>query len=64
MAVPRCRVSKSKKRSRSAHVALKAKGVSICFNCQNTKLPHRICPYCGYYAKREVIAIKQAEKNK
>jgi large subunit ribosomal protein L32 len=62
MAVPRSRISKSKKRSRSAHVALKAKGVSKCSNCQKTKMPHAICPYCGFYAKRAVISQETAEK--
>jgi len=62
MAVPRSRISKSKKRSRSAHSALKAKGVSTCTNCQKTKRPHTICPYCGFYAKRVVISQKSTEK--
>jgi len=62
MAVPRNRTSNSKKNSRSAHSALKAKGVSKCSNCQKTKIPHTICPYCGYYAKRAVASLKKAEK--
>ena len=61
MAVPRNRISKSKKRSRSAHSALKARGVSLCSNCQKTKRPHTICPYCGFYAKKAVISQKSAE---
>ena len=61
MAVPRSRISKSKKRSRSAHSALKPKGVSTCSNCQKTKRPHTICPYCGFYAKKAVISQKSAE---
>ncbi|MFN3698959.1 MAG: 50S ribosomal protein L32 [Dictyoglomus sp.] len=24
--------------------------------------PHRICPFCGYYEGREVLAIKSKEK--
>lgn len=61
MAVPRNRTSKSKKKSRSSHSALKAKGVSKCSNCQKIKLPHTLCPYCGFYAKKVVISNKTAE---
>jgi ribosomal protein L32 len=27
-------------------------------------LPHIVCPNCGFYKGREVIAIKKAEKKK
>ncbi len=29
-----------------------------CKNCWATKLWHRVCPYCGYYAGKQVITIK------
>jgi large subunit ribosomal protein L32 len=63
MAVPRNRSSNAKKNSRSAHSALKPKCLSKCSNCGKTKMPHRICPYCGFYAKRVVISQeKESEK--
>ena len=58
MAVPRSRSSNSKKNSRSANSALKAKCLSTCSNCNKTKMPHTVCPFCGFYAKKSVIAIK------
>ena len=27
-----------------------------CPQCHSVKLPHRLCPECGYYNGREVIA--------
>jgi ribosomal protein L32 len=27
-------------------------------------LPHIVCPNCGFYKGREVIAVKKAEKKK
>lgn len=62
MAVPRNRTSNAKKGSRSAHSALKPKSFSKCSNCGAKKMPHRICPACGYYSKREIVSIKKEEK--
>jgi large subunit ribosomal protein L32 len=59
MAVPKHRVSKSAKRMRRSHLHLSAKSVSGCSNCGNAKLPHRICPHCGYYNGKEVITVNQ-----
>jgi len=56
MAVPRNRTSNAKKNSRSSHSALKSKSLSKCSNCGKTKMPHRICPFCGFYANRVVIS--------
>ena len=36
--------------------ALTAVSLSECPNCRERKLPHRICPHCGHYKGREVIA--------
>lgn len=63
MAVPRSRSSNSKKNSRSAHSALKPKSFSKCSNCQKIKMPHRICPHCGYYANRAVL-VKEEKTEK
>ena len=32
-----------------------------CPRCHSPRLPHRVCPTCGTYAGREVIAHKVAE---
>ena len=56
MAVPKHKVSKSVKKMRRSHHALKAQGVSVCQNCKNVKLPHRICTHCGFYKGQEIIA--------
>lgn len=31
-----------------------AKGVSLCPQCGEIKLPHHACPVCGYYKGRPV----------
>ncbi|MBS0605634.1 MAG: 50S ribosomal protein L32 [Parachlamydiales bacterium] len=55
MAVPRNRTSNARKNSRRAHHAKKPKNVSNCSNCSKPRIPHRICPHCGFYAGRAVV---------
>jgi large subunit ribosomal protein L32 len=56
MAVPKKKISKAKKNMRRSHDALSAPGISVCPQCQEPKLPHRVCSQCGTYKGREVIA--------
>ncbi len=55
---PKRRHSKARTRKRRAHDHLPQKSLSTCPNCQEAKLPHRVCPKCGYYKGREVITVK------
>jgi large subunit ribosomal protein L32 len=55
MAVPRKKVSKSKRDMRRAHHRLARVNLIECANCGELKLPHHICDSCGYYKGREVI---------
>ncbi|MFR6454662.1 MAG: 50S ribosomal protein L32 [Peptoniphilus lacrimalis] len=61
MAVPKRKTSKQRKNKRraSSYVLNKATFVE-CPNCHEMKLPHRICPECGYYDGNEVIKIEEA----
>ncbi|MBC7074410.1 50S ribosomal protein L32 [Candidatus Parcubacteria bacterium] len=63
MAVPKKRHSKSKVQRRRLHWHLKAPGLVKCENCGKDKLPHRVCPYCGFYKGREIVSVKK-EKEK
>ncbi|HUP63909.1 MAG TPA: 50S ribosomal protein L32 [Thermoanaerobaculia bacterium] len=56
---PKRRHSKARTRTRRAHDSLEKKSLSTCSNCQEAKLPHRVCPKCGYYKGREVITVKE-----
>ncbi|MBP2019256.1 large subunit ribosomal protein L32 [Symbiobacterium terraclitae] len=61
MAVPKKKVSKSRRDSRRAHnFRLVAPNLIPCPNCKAPTLPHRVCPTCGYYQGRQVIN-KEAE---
>jgi large subunit ribosomal protein L32 len=49
MAVPRNRLSNSRKNSKRAHHAKKPKQANKCSNCGSMKLPHVLCTSCGSY---------------
>ena len=55
MANPRHRHSRTRGRKRQAHDALKTKPMTECPHCHEMKLPHRVCPACGYYRGRQII---------
>ncbi len=59
MAVPFRRVSKSKKHMRRSHQALSVPGMITCPNCGELALSHRVCPNCGFYKGKQVVAIKE-----
>lgn len=58
MAVPRNRTSNARKNARRSHHAKKPKQLSACSNCATPKMPHVLCPSCGFYAGRQVVAVK------
>jgi large subunit ribosomal protein L32 len=56
MAVPRNRHSNARKNSKRAHHAKVPKQVSTCSSCNAPKMPHVVCPSCGSYNGRTVVA--------
>ena len=59
--VPARRSSKSMKRSRRAHHALKPVGITACPKCGVAKLPHKACGNCGYVNARVSLKIQTEE---
>ncbi|MDQ3767815.1 MAG: 50S ribosomal protein L32 [Actinomycetota bacterium] len=55
MAVPKRRKTGSKMRMRRAHWRVSAPTYSSCPQCRESKLPHRVCSNCGYYAGRQAV---------
>jgi large subunit ribosomal protein L32 len=60
MAVPKKKVSKSRRDMRRSHEALAGSAYAECPNCGELKRPHHVCSACGFYDGREVTAAKSA----
>ena len=60
MAVPKKKISKSKRNSRRAHDTIVKSAYEECSNCGEFKRPHHICAECGYYNDREVTEGEEA----
>ncbi len=60
MAVPKKRMSSSRRDKRRAnHDKITAPNLKPCTNCGELMLSHRVCPACGHYRGREVVAVAQ-----
>ncbi len=60
MAVPKSKISRSRRGQRRSHDSLKRVNYMECTNCGEMVLPHNVCPACGFYANREVLASEQS----
>jgi large subunit ribosomal protein L32 len=59
MAVPKRRTSHARQGKRRSHQHLKPVQVQYCSHCEQPVLPHRVCPNCGFYQGREVVAEEE-----
>jgi large subunit ribosomal protein L32 len=55
---PKRKHSKSRTHLRRAHDALTAVKLVRCTSCRQMHLSHRVCPNCGTYAERQVLAVE------
>jgi large subunit ribosomal protein L32 len=56
MAVPKQKQSHSRTSKRRAQHKMAAPTFNACPQCHSPRRPHRVCPVCGTYAGREVVA--------
>ncbi len=54
MQAPKRRTSSSKRNKRRAHDALRAVQPTVCTQCGEPAMPHRVCRYCGTYRGRQL----------
>ncbi|NLG40788.1 MAG: 50S ribosomal protein L32 [Chloroflexi bacterium] len=59
--LPKRKISPGRRDRRRAHDHLKASASVNCPNCGEPRLPHRVCPKCGYYQGREVISVDKED---
>lgn len=58
MAVPKSKISRSRRGARRSHLALQTINVTECANCGEMKRSHHMCQGCGHYDGREVVEIE------
>jgi len=47
---------------RKANWRVKTTNSSKCSNCGNPKMPHRVCPSCGFYNGELIVPKKEKKK--
>ena len=63
MAVPKTRVSRARRDKRRSSVwKLDPPALCRCTNCGSWKMPHKVCPKCGYYKNRQVVKVEDETK--
>lgn len=62
MANPKRRHSNTRTNSRRAHDYLTVQAATFCPHCHAPRISHRVCPACGYYRGKQIIAIKVKEE--
>lgn len=64
MALPKRKHSHSRTRKRRTHQKLEIPRLSVCPECKNLRITHRVCPMCGFYKGKEVVRIEIKQKKK
>lgn len=62
MAQPKKKTTHSKTAMRQWKEKIDKPNLVECPHCHNLILPHRVCPYCGYYNGVQVVALKEKKK--
>lgn len=57
---PKRRHSKARRDRRRSHDGLPIPNPSLCPECGEVKLPHRVCAHCGHYKDRQVVDTEEA----
>ncbi len=58
MAVPKRRVSQTRRDKRRTHDHAPAVTVAVCPQCKQPVAPHRACKNCGYYKGSKVLTTR------
>jgi large subunit ribosomal protein L32 len=60
MAVPKQKQSHARTSKRRAQHKISAPSLNACPQCHQPRRPHLVCPHCGSYRGREVVAAREA----
>jgi large subunit ribosomal protein L32 len=59
-ALPKRRISKSRRNRRRAHDSLQTFHLVECPDCGSMKRSHRVCLECGKYNGRQILPVAEA----
>jgi large subunit ribosomal protein L32 len=59
MALPKRRVSRTRRDKRRSHWKAEAPTLVRCPDCGQWSLPHRVCPNCGKYRGNKVVEVEE-----
>ncbi|HOJ93298.1 MAG TPA: 50S ribosomal protein L32 [Dictyoglomaceae bacterium] len=62
MGVPKKKSSTTRRDRRWARYKLSETTLVECSHCHKMILPHRVCPFCGYYDGRSVLPVKEKKE--
>jgi large subunit ribosomal protein L32 len=62
MGLPSQKRTKSSKKRRASHFALKPTKLASCPKCGQPVRPHYACNFCGTYKGKQIVTIKQKKK--
>lgn len=57
MAVPKRKTTRATRDARRSTHHVEGPARSVCPQCHQPKLPHRVCLGCGYYDGKEIIDV-------
>ena len=56
---PKRRHSSARRDRRRTHDSRDTMSSSTCPNCGAAKMPHRVCPSCGFYRGKQAVRAQQ-----
>jgi large subunit ribosomal protein L32 len=59
--LPKRKMSRSRRNNRRSHDHLTPMHLVVCDECNKYKPAHQVCPHCGTYRGREVVAMDKEE---
>ena len=57
MAVPKSKISPSRRGKRRSSDKINSVAIILCSNCKGNKIAHHICKKCGYYRGNKYLRI-------
>ncbi len=61
MANPTSKHTRSRRDKRRANWKISLPSVTLCPECQEPKLPHRVCMSCGMYNGNKILEVVEKE---